>query len=62
MDSNSKGEGSYNLQVKDAHHRDRDVALRYSIPNGGAKGLSVASRWTAHRTDDEPKLLALLRF
>lgn len=51
VDPNSKGYGYiYNAAGKDAHHWERDVALRYAVPDGKAKGLNVTLRWAAHRT------------
>lgn len=42
----------YNASGKDAHHWERDVALRYAVPDGKAKGVTVTLRWAAHRTGD----------
>lgn len=51
VDPNSTGYGYiYNAAGKDAHHWERDVALRYAVPGGKAKGLNVTLRWAAHRS------------
>lgn len=53
VDPASQGYGYiYNASGKDAHHWERDVALRYAVPDGKAKGLNVTLRWAAHRTGD----------
>ncbi|ETK17266.1 outer membrane porin, OprD family protein [Pseudomonas sp. FH4] len=51
VDPNSTGYGYiYNAAGKDAHHWERDVALRYGVPDGKAKGLNITLRWAAHRS------------
>ena len=51
VDPGSQGYGYiYNAAGKDAHHWERDIALRYAVPGGKAKGLNVTLRWAAHRT------------
>lgn len=53
VDPASQGYGYiYNASGKDAHHWERDVALRYAVPDGQAKGVSVTLRWATHRTGD----------
>jgi hypothetical protein len=47
---NSVGYGYiYNADGKHAKHWERDIALRYAVPAGQAKGLNVTLRWAAHR-------------
>jgi hypothetical protein len=51
VDPNSAGYGYiFNPAGKDARHWERDVALRYAVPEGSVKGLSVTLRWATHRT------------
>ncbi|SUD31313.1 outer membrane porin, OprD family [Pseudomonas fluorescens] len=51
VDPNSAGYGYiYNAAGKDAHHWERDVALRYAVPDGKAKGLNLTLRWATHRS------------
>lgn len=53
VDPASQGYGYiYNASGKDAHHWERDMALRYAVPDGKAKGLNLTLRWAAHRTGD----------
>ncbi|WP_408596791.1 OprD family outer membrane porin [Pseudomonas sp. PLMAX] len=53
VDPASTGYGYiYNASGKDARHWERDVALRYAVPDGKAKGLNLTLRWAAHRTGD----------
>ncbi|HEF4760251.1 TPA: OprD family outer membrane porin [Pseudomonas putida] len=53
VDPASKGYGYiFNASGKDAHHWERDVALRYAVPDGKARGLNVTLRWAAHREGD----------
>ncbi|WP_449434919.1 OprD family outer membrane porin [Pseudomonas putida] len=53
VDPSSQGYGYiYNASGKDAHHWERDVALRYAVADGKAKGLSLTLRWAAHRSGD----------
>lgn len=53
VDPASKGYGYiFNADGKDAHHWERDVALRYAVPAGKAKGLNLTLRWATHRTGD----------
>ncbi|MNN33775.1 Porin D precursor [compost metagenome] len=42
----------YNPEGKDAHHWERDLSLRYAVPAGAAKGLSLTLRWATHRPGD----------
>ncbi|WP_230589701.1 OprD family outer membrane porin [Pseudomonas chlororaphis] len=51
VDPGSQGYGYiYNAAGKDAHHWERDLSLRYAVPDGRAKGLNLTLRWAAHRT------------
>ncbi|MNS69311.1 Porin D precursor [compost metagenome] len=53
MDPNSIGYGYiYNPDGKDAKHWERDVALKYVVPAGAAKDLSLTLRWATHREGD----------
>ena len=48
---NSAGYGYiYNPDGKNARHWERDVSLRYEVPDGKAKGTSVTLRWAVHRS------------
>ncbi|KRW61669.1 porin [Pseudomonas sp. TTU2014-080ASC] len=50
VDPNSKGYGYiYNADGKDGKHWERDLGLRYAVPSGKAKGLTVTARWATHR-------------
>jgi hypothetical protein len=53
VDPASKGYGYiYDASARDARHWERDMALRYDMPDGKAKGLNVTLRWATHRTGD----------
>ncbi|KJK05882.1 MULTISPECIES: OprD family outer membrane porin [Pseudomonas] len=53
VDPNSIGYGYiYNPDGKDAKHWERDVALKYVVPAGAAKDLSLTLRWATHREGD----------
>ena len=53
VDPNSVGYSSwYNPQGKNAHHWERDMALKYVIQDGAAKDLGVALRWSTNRGNE----------
>ncbi|WP_152223707.1 OprD family outer membrane porin [Pseudomonas sp. SCB32] len=53
VDPNSPGYGYiYNPDGKDAKHWERDLAVKYVVPAGPAKDLSLTMRWAAHREGD----------
>ncbi|EKT4465526.1 OprD family porin [Pseudomonas putida] len=50
VDPGSIGYGYiYNPDGKHAKHWERDLALKYQVPSGPAKDLSLTLRWAAHR-------------
>ncbi|TDF82311.1 OprD family outer membrane porin [Pseudomonas sp. H9] len=53
VDPASPGYGYiYNPDGKHAKHWERDIALRYAVPEGQAKGLNLTLRWASHRPGD----------
>lgn len=51
VNPDSKGYGYiYNPDGKNARHWERDISLRYDVPDGQAKGTSVTLRWAKHRS------------
>ncbi|MFK8331888.1 OprD family outer membrane porin [Pseudomonas sp. BJa5] len=42
----------FNPEGKDAKHWERDIALKYQVPAGPAKDLSLTLRWATHREGD----------
>jgi len=53
VDPASPGYGYiYNPEGKHAKHWERDIALRYAVPDGPAKGLNLTLRWASHRPGD----------
>lgn len=53
VDPNSIGYGYiYNPDGKHARHWERDLALKYQVPSGPAKDLSLTVRWASHREGD----------
>ncbi|MCW2271689.1 MULTISPECIES: OprD family outer membrane porin [Pseudomonas] len=53
VDPASPGYGYiYNPEGKHAKHWERDIALRYAVPDGTAKGLNLTLRWASHRPGD----------
>lgn len=53
VDPNSIGYGYiYNPEGKNAKHWERDIALKYLVPEGPIKDLSLTLRWASHREGD----------
>jgi len=53
VDPNSIGYGYiYNPDGKEARHWERDLALKYQVPSGPGKDLSLTLRWATHREGD----------
>jgi hypothetical protein len=53
VDPNSLGYGYiFNPEGKHAKHWERDIALKYQVPAGPAKDLSLTLRWATHREGD----------
>ncbi|MDH0647916.1 OprD family porin [Pseudomonas sp. GD03858] len=53
VDPSSIGYGYiYNPDGKHAKHWERDLALKYQVPTGPAKDLSLTLRWATHREGD----------
>lgn len=62
VDPQSEGYGYiYNAQGQNAHHWERDVALRYAVSSGAVKGLNMTLRWAAHRRGDGYTALSATR-
>lgn len=53
VDPDSIGYGYiYNPDGKHAKHWERDLAVKYQVPSGPAKDLSLTLRWATHREGD----------
>ncbi|MNJ18747.1 Porin D precursor [compost metagenome] len=53
VNPNSIGYGYiFNPEGENAKHWERDIALKYQVPDGPAKNLSLTLRWAAHREGD----------
>lgn len=53
VDPNSVGYGYiFNPDGKNAKHWERDIAIKYLVPAGLAKDLSLTLRWASHREGD----------